>query len=450
MRLSVITWRGVFAILVCLSQSIVAVAQDEQGSGDRRHDAHQASENVQLRAIALTRSQDQSVRPDQVTKVDRGGGDQQVRAEALDIPGVLLQRPDQVNLTLMQAVADWRARENGNPPLQNDTYWSWTKGQDAPIWLGNFQDRFSGMSLVPADDALRSHLKLPKGEGLLVTALDLHSPAAEAGLQQNDVLLKLGDSPLQTTSHLEAALKAAGDKPVVLQIYRDGSARKIQVLPRIHVTIGPVAVQPPSSQFWIGVSVAAVEPALRAQLRLPANNGLLVNEVFKDSPAEKAGVKVNDILLSLDGKPLSEQKTLVELVQANGEKTITLELLHEGKPRGDVEITPERRKLTQNSDPNKLLQAFRWDVVRPGVMLNQTSPLQFQFRDVMPLTGLESKSKDQQHTEANVALSKRLDDLDAEIKKLRKALEELGGAAKSTADLNRAIEFLKKLSAEKK
>ncbi len=71
-------------------------------------------------------------------------------------------------------------------------------------------------------------------------------------------------------------------------------------------------------------------------------------------------------------------------------------------------------------------------------------------RDAAPLTGLADKPKDQQSKDPTAALSKRLDDLDAEIKKLRKALEELGGATRATKELNHAIELLKKLSAEKK
>jgi membrane-associated protease RseP (regulator of RpoE activity) len=262
--------------------------------------------------------------------------------------------------------------------------------------------------------------------------------------------LKLGDRPLSTVLHFEAGLRHAGDKPVVLRFYRDGTARKIEVQPLIHVTFGPVMVPPTTPQFWIGVALGDVEPALRAQLRLPAKKGLLVNEVYKDSPAEKAGVKVNDILLSLNGKPLSDQKTLVDLLQANGEKTMTLELLHEGKPRGDVEITSQRRKPPGVPDPIKG-HTFRWDVVRPGVIVRETSPFQFQFQNT-PLTGLglADKSNDQQSEHSNTALAKRLDELDAEIKKLRKALEELGGTAKATTELNRAIEVLKKLSADKK
>jgi membrane-associated protease RseP (regulator of RpoE activity) len=450
MQFSVLRF-GVLAILVGLSPSPLARAQNDDGRGERRQDANNASDKPIQLVFGFSDSQNQPAKTDQGQTSDSAQGDRQVQAEYFKALGLASQHQGQANDSALRAIDGWvKDNQGANSPGQPDAHWTWTNDRNASLWLAFPHDRSSGMSLVPADDALRSHLKLPKDRGLLVTALDPHSPAAAAGLQQNDVLLKLGDAPLGKVEDLEAGLKAAGEKPVVLHLYRDGGARKIQVLPRIQVTFGPVPAQPLTQEFWIGVSVAGVEPALRAQLRIPVNVGLLVNEVFKESPAEKAGVKVNDVLLSLNGTPLSEQKTLVALVQANGEKTLSLELFHEGTPRKNVEITPERRKLTQLSDPNKQFHTFRWDVVRPGVVLNQTNPHEFVFRDLSALSGLEDKSKDQQSKGPSAAIAKRLDDLDAEIKKLRKALEELGGASKATVELNRAIELLKKLSADKK
>jgi len=449
MRLSVVRC-GVFAILVGLSQSPLALAQDDSVRGDRRQDAQPVSEKPNQYTFTFTPSQEQSAKPDQESKANPGGSDHQARTDSSETTNFVLQLMDQANQSPSNAATEWRAAQNWKPQGQPGAYWAWTQNRDALNLLAYHQDRFSGMSLVPVDDALRSHLKLPKDQGLLVTAIDPHSPAVAAGLHQNDVLLKLGDTPLGKPEHLEAGLKAAGNKPVVLHLYRDGTARKIQVQPQIQVTFGPVPAQAPAQQFWIGVSVADVEPALRAQLRILMNKGLLVNEVFKESPAEKAGLKVNDILLSLDGKPLSDQKTLVELVQANGEKTMTLDLLHEGTPRVGVGITPERRKSPQLTGSIIQPNLYSYDVVRPGVMLNQTGPYQLQLQDLKVLTSPYDKLKDQQLKDPNAALSKRLDDLDTEIKKLRKALEELGGASKATAELNQAIEVLKKLSADKK
>jgi membrane-associated protease RseP (regulator of RpoE activity) len=450
MRFSILQ-SGALAIVAGLCSWPLAHAQSDTAA-----DPQQAAEKASTEPVEFVfdfyDSQNPSAKTDQDQASEAERADGQVRARALrDLAEASQTRhADQANEVDLKLLGEWVQRNQGrNAQGQPNAHWAWTTDPNA-LWFAHPQDPASGMTLAPVDDALRSHLKLPKDQGLLVTALDPRSPAAAAGVHQNDVLLKLGDSSLGKVEDLEAGLRAAGGKPVVLQLYRDGSIQKIQVQPQIQVSFGPVQAQPVAPEFWIGVSVADLEPALRAQLRLPASQGLLINDVFKESPAEKAGLKVNDILLSLNGKAVSDQKKLVELVQANGEKPVTVELLHEGKPRGDVEITPQRRKLTQVWDATKHPRAFRWDVVRPGAFLNQNQPLQFQFRDLTPLTGLTGRVKDQQPKDQNAALAKRLEELEPEMSKLLRLLKELNGTLKTAEELNQALELLKKRSAEKK
>ena len=215
--------------------------------------------------------------------------------------------------------------------------------RNGSLWA-DFSDLNTEMSLAPADDALRAHVGLPKDQGLIVTSLAAHAPAAQAGIQQNDVLLTLGDASLAKVEDLEESLRSAGDKPASLTVLRAGKKLVIQVQPRVRVTMGPV--QPQAPAFWIGVSVAPLEPALRSQLKLPANRGLLAIDVVKDSPAVQAGIKVHDILLSLDGRGLDSQEKLIEMVQSNGEKAVPLEVIREGKTQTIV-VTPQRRKPAQ-------------------------------------------------------------------------------------------------------
>ena len=62
---------------------------------------------------------------------------------------------------------------------------------DVAFWVEG-ANRNSELGLTPADDALRAHLRLSKDQGLIVTSLAANTSAAQAGLQQNDVLLSLG------------------------------------------------------------------------------------------------------------------------------------------------------------------------------------------------------------------------------------------------------------------
>lgn len=54
----------------------------------------------------------------------------------------------------------------------------------------------------------------------------------------------------------------------------------------------------------IGIGVQAITPNLVLALKLTRNTGVLISDVLPDGPADAAGVRINDILLSLDNRPV--------------------------------------------------------------------------------------------------------------------------------------------------
>src|SRR5262249_14852196 len=159
--------------------------------------------------------------------------------------------------------------------------------------------------------------------GLLVASLAGEGPAAQAGLQPNDVLVELADKPLGKKDDLTQQLKSAGEGPVPLKLIRAGKPVTLRIRPVYPVTLSPAREE--KTEYYIGVSVSAPSDALRAHLGI--ERGLVATEVVKDSPAEKAGVKVHDVLVEINGKPLDRTETLVQQVQAARDKAMELKLL---------------------------------------------------------------------------------------------------------------------------
>jgi membrane-associated protease RseP (regulator of RpoE activity) len=97
-----------------------------------------------------------------------------------------------------------------------------------------------------------------------------------------------------------------------------------------------------TSEYWLGIVTEPVPEALRAQLNLPENQGLLVEQVAPESPAAAAAIQRHDILLKANGKSLTHVGDLIAAVDAAKGKKLDLEVLRQGKPM-KVAVTPAKR-----------------------------------------------------------------------------------------------------------
>jgi hypothetical protein len=135
---------------------------------------------------------------------------------------------------------------------------------------------------------------------------------------------------------------AAADEQPTGKIVRIGpvDSGKIAIEDNSSDVVGQTA----PAKHWIGILCGPVSEELRAQVELPEDHGLLVRQVVPGSPADKAGVKPFDILLTANEEQLADASQLTDLVRtqgASGEK-ISLDVLRRGEHHTIV-LAPEAR-----------------------------------------------------------------------------------------------------------
>jgi membrane-associated protease RseP (regulator of RpoE activity) len=284
-------------------------------------------------------------------------------------------------------------------------------------------DEMLGATLQPVGDALRAQLDIPAGQGLLIASLRTDGPSAQAGLRQNDILLALAGKPLAAADDITKQLKNAGESPVKLQILRSGKPVTIQVRPIYRVSLGPV--QDRKVEYYIGVSINPVDDALRAQLNLTADQGVIITEVKPGSPAEKVGVKMHDIVLEMAGKPIDKPETLASQVQANRDNPTTMKVMRAGKAI-DMVVTGATRQV--NVDGNASQEALRlWYLTLDDRARSNAARY---------LLGRTLQAPALQAPASNQDLGQRLDQVERELKALRR----IGAVEKELRDLHKAIE----------
>ena len=94
---------------------------------------------------------------------------------------------------------------------------------------------------------------------------------------------------------------------------------------------------------WIGVGVQDVTLEMAQSFKLPETRGALITEVLRGTPAERGGIRAGDVLVGVEGKPVTDSSSMLNLIAAlRPGTTATLRLLREAKPV-EVRVTVARR-----------------------------------------------------------------------------------------------------------
>jgi serine protease Do len=133
---------------------------------------------------------------------------------------------------------------------------------------------------------------------LIVDRIEANSPANKAGLQRGDVIVRIGDQPVDSTLGLERALLEvrAGDQAPIL-VQRQGKEQRLELVVETADRTTPSA----NELAWkkLGMRLQPVSSELVSRTNQQLHGGLAVMEVRPDGVAGKAGIQKGDILVGL-------------------------------------------------------------------------------------------------------------------------------------------------------
>jgi serine protease Do len=121
------------------------------------------------------------------------------------------------------------------------------------------------------------------------------------------------------------------------------------------------------SRGYIGVALRDVDPDLQSSLKLSRTAGALVQDVFENSPGERAGLKPYDLVIAVDGRDIPNNDALIrEISSRQPGSTARLELLRDNRPRELMVKLAERTVREQDTLPSSDARPDRSTQVRPG------------------------------------------------------------------------------------
>jgi serine protease Do len=196
------------------------------------------------------------------------------------------------------------------------------KVKDEIVQHGKVSHGRLGVTVQAVDQALAENFGLKSPQGALVSSVQKGSPAAKAGIEAGDVILKFNGTPINRSSDLPslvAGLRAGSTAKV--ELWRDGKTKEVsaQLAERESPKNVAEAADEATPQGKLGVSVRPLTQDEMAEAKV--SHGVVVEEVA--GAAARAGVQPGDVILSVNRTPVKSPAQLKDLVGKSG-KTIAL------------------------------------------------------------------------------------------------------------------------------
>jgi serine protease Do len=205
--------------------------------------------------------------------------------------------------------------------------------KDQIVATGKVQHAKLGVGLQDVNQGFADSFKLDSPDGALVSNVERGSAAEKAGLKSGDVIRKVNGQPVITGGDLSALVAVAkpGEK-VALDVWREGK------IVQLNAVLGNASDKAPAADkdnlasadggAKLGLALRPLEPVERRQ------SGIMSGLVIEDAggAAQAAGVQPGDVLLSVNGRPVSSVAQVRDMV---GKSAKSVALLIQ---RGDDKI----------------------------------------------------------------------------------------------------------------
>jgi serine protease Do len=243
-------------------------------------------------------------------------------------------------------------------------------GDDVNVLIGDDGSSWLGVETHEVTSDKAKELKLNAERGVVLGKVVADSPAAKAGLKENDVVTEINGQRVEGAAQFRRMIhEIPAGRSIQLTVWRDGRSQTISAtlgkseerrramkmmapMPGAFAFRMPEIPEIPSmewngnmlfggGQSRLGIDAEDISGQLGTFFGAPDGEGILVRDVNSGSPAEKAGVKAGDVITSLNGERIRTVGELREKLSAKRDekdRTVKLGVL---RNKGEISLNVE-------------------------------------------------------------------------------------------------------------
>lgn len=173
-----------------------------------------------------------------------------------------------------------------------------------------------GIIIQQITPELQKELGLKNRNGVIVASVGESSAAKKGGLQAGDIIIKVGGKKVFSIVELSFMISMIrpGEKVVVV-IIRDGKKKRLTI--KVDEMVNPEEASEIISRIEksLGFTVGPITPQIIEDLTLKSKEGVVILEVEEKSSAAWAGIKDNDIIISIDRKKVKNMDNYKKIMR---------------------------------------------------------------------------------------------------------------------------------------
>jgi serine protease Do len=185
-----------------------------------------------------------------------------------------------------------------------------SKGKVVRGWLG--------IGIQNLTEDLARSFNYTGSDGALVGHIENNGPAAKAGIQQGDIIVKLGNDKINDVNQLRNLVASlVPGTTISVELLRDSRTKIVDVkVGELPSSVGSEAPQPnPSTESDLGISVENLSVDLARKLKSKHSEGVVVTGVRPDGIAAQNGLQTRDIIISVNSEKIRNVEEFLDAIK---------------------------------------------------------------------------------------------------------------------------------------
>jgi len=245
---------------------------------------------------------------------------------------------------------------------------------------GKVSRGYLGVTIASVTPEIAESLGLSSREGAYINEVVPGGPAAQAGLQVGDIVVRMNGTKVKDNLDLTRRVgMARSGETIRLEVMRNGRLVPLSVRSGLRPSESELAARgrndgqedpsrpaptprgmaaAPGTPFIGGLSVAPIDSAARQRYGLPSSaRGVVITDVARGTDASRAGFRPGDVIARVDNEPVdspSEARSITDRLRASGRPSVLLLAQRDGNNIPvPLDLTPTTPGAAAPSTPDR-------------------------------------------------------------------------------------------------